>query len=659
MPKIVSECPKCHKKNVTEKSFFNVGKSKFITLNCGHTYKQEISVTANEDIQLLDGKKLYPFQVKGVHFAETSGFNCLIADEQGLGKTIQAIGLIHLHMDELKPILCIVKSSLTLQWQRHILVELEKFAPVINKNSDIVPAPIYIVSFDMVGKIDWSKFKPSIKSIIVDECQYIKSHEAKRTQAVRALVNREITRPPLIVKESEKSERLKKREMICRDIMKYHGISDRFTLSFDARMTDKLGLCKCRVHGEGIIKGEIILSKHHVEMDSENDVIETILHEIAHAITPGAQHTRIWAETSISIGGDGKAIKWCEGTVDPSHIIKEKEIQHKIFLSGTPILNNAQEYWPALNLLRPNQFPNRDRFLKWEVGYYMNSKGVWKPGGVRNPEEFHKKTSDFIIRRTKKEVLPDLPTMTRDYRYHEINADETKAYNLGVKKLADFLKNADTNSFNYTSNLQGHIMVLRHITGLAKVNPIVDYIEEFMENNSSNGEAEKKLALFHHHIDVGQILAKHLEDRGIKFVHIVATMDVQKRMDLLDQFRNDPDCRLMIAPALAMGEGYDLEFCENGIMLEREWNPAKEEQVEGRFIRATPASIEKAARGELKASMIYPVAVNTIDEFFAELVERKRQYLKETLDGKAEYKWNESDIMRELAEITVSRWKNQ
>ncbi len=654
MSKIISKCPVCNKKGVTEKSHFDIGKAKFITLDCGHSYEIEISLTDDNSIVLKDGKSLYPFQVEGVHFAEKSGFSCLIADEQGLGKTIQAIGLIHLHMDELKPILCVVKSSLTLQWQRHIMLELEKFAPVVWRNSDIISAPIYLTSFDMVGKIDWSKFKPTIKTVIVDECQYIKSHDAKRTNALRALVNREVIKTPEKISEDKKSSKLKKTEMMALDLMSYHGLIPRFSLSFYTNMGSILGLCKCRVFGEGIIKGEIILNRHHVENSSEDEVLETILHEIAHAITPGAGHVKIWQETSKSIGGNGQAFAQCEGSVDITQIYKEKEIKHKIFLSGTPILNNAIEYWPSLNLLRPQLFPNRDRFCKWEVGYYQNSKGVYKPGGIRYPKEFRDKTSDFIIRRLKKEVLPDLPTITRDFRYHEINVDETKAYNLGVKKLDDFLKNADTKSFNFTSSLQGHIMILRHITGLAKINPILEYVDEFLEGNG-----DKKLAIFHHHIDVGEILVKHLEKReGLKFVHIVSAFNTEKRMELLNEFRLDDECRIMVAPALAMGEGYDLEFCDTAIMLEREWNPAKEEQVEGRFIRATPKAIEKAAKGELKATVVYPTAVNTIDEFFAELVERKRQYFKETMDGKSDVFWNESDVMLELARITVERWKN-
>lgn len=659
MSKLVSECPICHKKNVVEKNCNYFEDLKFISLSCGHTYKEQLKIADKETITLKDGKSLYPFQVEGFKFAEKSNFSCLIADEQGLGKTIQAIAIMNEHLDDLKPILCIVKSSLTLQWQRHILSEMDRFAQILLDPKDVIlPCAIYIISFDMVGKFDWEKIKPSIKTVIIDECQYIKNHEAKRTNAVRNLINRTIVKRPTIVVEKNKTNKIKHVEMIAKDLMKYHGISDRFKLTIVNSLGSTLGLTKCRVEGEGIITGEIVLSSKHITESPISDVIETILHEIAHAITPGAGHVQIWKETSLSIGGNGQAYTNCVGSIEEVKEVEEHPVQYKILLSGTPILNNATEYWPALNILRPNLFPNRDRFVKWEVGYYQNSKGVWKPGGVRYPKEFKEKTKDFIIRRTKKEVLPELPTITRDFRYHEINADETKAYDLGVKKLDEFLKNADTRAFNFTSDLQGHIMILRHITGLAKVRPILEYIDEFIENEGdSNGN--RKLAIFCHHIDVANILAGHLETReNLGFIKIDSTMSVDKRMELLDKFRVDDNARIMIAPALAMGEGYDLEFCDTGIMLEREWNPAKEEQVEGRFIRATPESIAKGAKGELKATMVYPIAVNTIDEFFAELVERKRQYVKETLDGKSEYKWNESDVMLELAKITVERWKS-
>jgi SNF2 family DNA or RNA helicase len=592
--------------------------------------------------------------MEGIHFAERSNFNCLIADEPGLGKTIQALGILHLHLDELKPVLIIAKASLTIQWQRYLITCLHKFAQIVTSKSDLLPGiSIYITSFDTAGKIDWTKVNP--KTIILDECQMIKNHDAKRTNAIRDIVNRAVVKIPTKISTAEKNKKIRLVETMAANLMKYHGINDRFNFHVYSHMGNKLGLCACKVKGEGIITGDIYVSKEHIEKDSIDEILETILHEIAHAITPGAGHRPIWVDTAKSIYSTGQAIVNCEGSVQEQCKVSEPIVKHKLFLSGTPIKNNAVEYWPALNLLRPQMFNNRKQFITNEVGYYLTSKGTYKPGGIKDPKEFQEKTKDFIIRRTKKEVLPDLPAITRDYRYHEMNSDESQAYALGVKKLDDFLKNANSKSFGFTSQLQSHIMILRHVTGLAKISPIMEYLDEWLEAES---DSNRKIAIFHHHIDVGDILEKHIRDRNVEYVRIKSSMDVSIRQQLLDNLRNNPTIRFMIAPTLAMSEGYDLDYVDIGILLEREWNPANEEQVEGRFIRATPESIAKAAKGELKATVVYPVAVNTVDEYFAELVERKRQHVSETLDGKADHQWNESDIMLQLAQITVQKWKN-
>jgi len=79
-------------------------------------------------------------------------------------------------------------------------------------------------------------------------------------------------------------------EMIAGDLMKYHGIAGRFNFHFDERKVEAVGACKCQVTSDGIIIGSITINKRHATNDSRSEVIETILHEIAHAITPGAQH---------------------------------------------------------------------------------------------------------------------------------------------------------------------------------------------------------------------------------------------------------------------------------------------------------------------------------------------------------------------------------
>lgn len=324
-------------------------------------------------------------------------------------------------------------------------------------------------------------------------------------------------------------------------------------------------------------------------------------------------------------------------------------VKHKIFLSGTPIKNHAVEYFPSLNLLRPDLFPDRTRFIQDHVGFYREGNKL-KPAGIRYPEDFKELTKDFIIRRTRKEVELDLPEIVRDFKYYEMGQGVQKAYDKGVKRLDKFLNENSESSRTFRAELHGHMMILYHLTGLSKVEPIIEFAEEFMDGHDEG----QKLAFFHHHIDVGDLLEAKFKELKIPTARIISQYNASRRVEILDKFRNDKEIRFFIGPSLACGEGIDLEFCDQGVLCEREWNPANEEQVEGRFIRATP---ELVAKGVKSFNMVYPVAIGTIDEFFAELVERKRQYVTETLSGKKQSPWNETEIMLEIAKRAIESAK--
>ena len=104
--------------------------------------------------------------------------------------------------------------------------------------------------------------------------------------------------------------------------------------------------------------------------------------------------------------------------------------------------------------------------------------------------------------------------------------------------------------------------------------------------------------------------------------------------------------RILIASSLASGEGLNLQKCSDCIMIERQWNPANEEQAEGRFARIDQKSN--------KITATYFVAVGTVDEFFSEIVERKREIVTKTLGGEA-VKWDQSSLIKELSEILASQ----
>ncbi|HEY6020421.1 MAG TPA: hypothetical protein VIY48_11075, partial [Candidatus Paceibacterota bacterium] len=92
-----------------------------------------------------------------------------------------------------------------------------------------------------------------------------------------------------------------------------------------------------------------------------------------------------------------------------------------------------------------------------------------------------------------------------------------------------------------------------------------------------------------------------------------------------------------------------LQCCANLVMVERQWNPANEEQAEARF----PRPGQKAD----KIIALYLVAVGTIDELLARLVEKKRALCNEVIDGKKHVRWDETDVIREIGRILAEQGK--
>jgi SNF2 family DNA or RNA helicase len=287
-------------------------------------------------------------------------------------------------------------------------------------------------------------------------------------------------------------------------------------------------------------------------------------------------------------------------------------------------------------------FPGLRHFELNHVDYYWNGKG-YKAGGIKYPERFLEKTKDFIIRRTRKEVLPDLPSISRDYKYYPISDKVKLAYGKRVRELSTFLDEERGNDFQV--NLIAMLGILRHLTGLAKIEPVLEYTLDFIEND----ENSPKIVIFHHHIDVGDIIENKLLESKVGILRIKSSQDAGTRQDQIDEFKSNPLKQVLLIPTLAGGEGINLQFCSHAIIMEREWNPANEEQAEGRFSRIGSEASH--------IQVVYPVATGTIDEYFAEIVERKREIVGVTLDGYSPTTWDNSSIMLDLAEKVVNKWR--
>ena len=158
---------------------------------------------------------LYDFQKDGIKFGIERKGRILLADEMGVGKTVQAIGIALMYKEEW-PVLIICPSSLKFVWRDEIL----KWIPNINDDKINIQifksskdyfkcgVKIYIMSYDLTVKLEDKITEKNFKFIIADEAHYMKSPDAKRTKCLMPIIKRSkrvilITGTPILAKPVE------------------------------------------------------------------------------------------------------------------------------------------------------------------------------------------------------------------------------------------------------------------------------------------------------------------------------------------------------------------------------------------------------------------------------------------------------------------------
>jgi hypothetical protein len=129
-------------------------------------------------------------------------------------------------------------------------------------------------------------------------------------------------------------------------------------------------------------------------------------------------------------------------------------------------------------------------------------------------------------------------------------------------------------------------------------------------------------------------------------------MSGQERFEVQEKFNSSPRA-IMVASTLAAGEGLNLQTCADCVIHERQWNPANEEQAEGRFIRIGQTATT------VNAVYAHMDGLTTIDPQLDGIVEGKRRRFHAGMNNTEMAQWNEDAIIKELAETIVSAHKRK
>lgn len=143
-----------------------------------------LTLVKKTKIPVPDGLNYLPFQKDGITWM-IGRPNVLLADAMGLGKTIQAIGLINASPD-IRRVLIVCPASLKINWKNELMTWCTRpmTIHVIDPGSDWLPADIVVLNYEQVEKHRASIDKVEWDLLVCDESHYLKNHKAKRTHVV-------------------------------------------------------------------------------------------------------------------------------------------------------------------------------------------------------------------------------------------------------------------------------------------------------------------------------------------------------------------------------------------------------------------------------------------------------------------------------------------
>jgi SNF2 family DNA or RNA helicase len=261
--------------------------------------------------------------------------------------------------------------------------------------------------------------------------------------------------------------------------------------------------------------------------------------------------------------------------------------------------------------------------------------------------------------------MKDLPPVRKSNHFFNLEKEFADVYEAYVEEFTKYFDETKDTGFALFSNLLGYFAKMRHLTGRAKTGIVVDYVKDFLIANDGYSMTDdgfekisepKKITIFCHHKDVAEgiqlLLNAEMQDipNCSPCLMYNSSLDAEARNKMIEKFRDDSSCRVMIASLLAAGEGLNLQFCSDSMLVERHWNHQKEEQaVVGRFHR--PGQKESVNAN-------YVIALGTIDEWISQLVARKELIVKEANEGE-EQNFSEHKVLVELAEKIATMRNNK
>ncbi|MBQ8160001.1 MAG: DEAD/DEAH box helicase [Clostridia bacterium] len=321
----------------------------------------------------------------------------------------------------------------------------------------------------------------------------------------------------------------------------------------------------------------------------------------------------------ICVLDEGQFVKNQKAAIAQS--VKLIHADHRFALTGTPIENRLAELWSLFDFIMPGYLFSADVFTKRFEGPITREHDLDATERLRNM------VSPFILRRTKNDVLSDLPPKMEEIVVSHFDEEQALLYRAQVTHMRTIIA---TGSLAGADRLRvfNELLKARQICcdpalvtpeyhgGSAKREACMDLIRTAMDGGH-------RMLIFSQFVSMLRLLEQDLKEQGIPYFMITGETPKDERLDLVHSF-NEGTTPVFLISLKAGGFGLNLTGADTVIHYDPWWNLAVQNQATDRAHRI----------GQTKAVMVYKMIVHgTIEEKIVELQNTKQDLADSILSG--------------------------
>jgi superfamily II DNA or RNA helicase len=327
-----------------------------------------------------------------------------------------------------------------------------------------------------------------------------------------------------------------------------------------------------------------------------------------------------------------------------SHAVMALQGDFRMVATGTPLENHLGELWNLFRFINPGLLGTSDQFQLKFAGPIERAQDKRAEAGARL--RLRRLIQPFILRRTKAQVLSELPPRTEIVLPVDLTQEEAALYESLRRDALEKLSSMEGPESQKSIQILAEMMKLRRACcnpqlvapelGLqsSKLAVFARLLDELLENRH-------KVLVFSQFVDHLTLIRKHLDERGIGYQYLDGATPMQERKKRVDAFQGGQGDVFLIS-LKAGGVGINLTAADYVIHMDPWWNPAVEDQASDRAHRM----------GQLRPVTIYRlVARHTIEEGIVDLHKHKRDLADSLLEGSdLSARMSPSDMLRMLQE---------